>query len=201
MRHFAITGIVTASWISRILSGSAMRATPPSARMSAGTRSSAITATAPASSATFACSALTTSMITPPLSISARPLFTRIVPYSAMTGSLAMETAIHGVQLVRLRRDRPDEDGVPAHRHDVREMRPQARRRMHPKGLLRRGCGVRVLGEGDSEDVARGRGRLDPALVGKARDEADLDGVRRHPAEAVRAQAADARLRRERRRV
>jgi hypothetical protein len=27
---------------------------------------------------------LTTSMITPPLSISARPLFTRIVPYSAM---------------------------------------------------------------------------------------------------------------------
>src|ERR671936_706974 len=36
MRHLAITGIVTASWISRILSGSAMRATPPSARMSAG---------------------------------------------------------------------------------------------------------------------------------------------------------------------
>ena len=37
--------------------GSLMRATPPSRRMSAGTRSSAITAAAPASSAIFACSA------------------------------------------------------------------------------------------------------------------------------------------------
>ena len=51
MRAFAITGIVTASWISRILAVFAMRATPPSARMSAGTRSSAITAQAPACSA------------------------------------------------------------------------------------------------------------------------------------------------------
>ena len=67
-----------------IISGSDMRATPPSRRMSAGTRSSAITAQAPASSAIFAWSASTTSMITPPLSISARPLFTRIVPISAM---------------------------------------------------------------------------------------------------------------------
>src|SRR5579871_5600736 len=48
--------------------------------MSAGTRSSAITAQAPASSATLAWSAVTTSMITPPFNISARPLFTRIVP-------------------------------------------------------------------------------------------------------------------------
>ena len=86
MRHFAITGIVTASWISWIISGSDMRATPPCARMSAGTRSSAITATAPAASAIFACSASTTSMITPPLSISARPLLTLIVPNSAMPG-------------------------------------------------------------------------------------------------------------------
>src|SRR5262249_46664326 len=85
MRHFAITGIETASWISLIISGSDIRATPPCARMSAGTRSSAITATAPASSATFACSALTTSMITPPLSISASPLLTRIVPISCMS--------------------------------------------------------------------------------------------------------------------
>ena len=46
-----------------------MRATPPAARMSAGTRSSAITATAPASSAILACSGVTTSMMTPPLSI------------------------------------------------------------------------------------------------------------------------------------
>src|SRR3954464_13766334 len=66
-----------------------MRATPPSRRMSAGTRSSAITAPAPAASAIFACSASTTSMITPPLSISARPLLTRIVPYSAIAVSVA----------------------------------------------------------------------------------------------------------------
>ena len=51
MRHFAITGIVTAAWMPSIIAGSLMRATPPSRRMSAGTRSSAITATAPASSA------------------------------------------------------------------------------------------------------------------------------------------------------
>ena len=95
MRHFAITGIVTASWISVIIAGSDMRATPPSRRMSAGTRSSAITATAPASSATFACSALTTSMITPPLSISARPLLTRIVPVSVIGKSVAT-LASHG---------------------------------------------------------------------------------------------------------
>ena len=60
-----------------IMSGSLIRDTPPWARMSAGTRSSAITATAPASSAIFACSAVTTSMITPPLSISAMPRLTR----------------------------------------------------------------------------------------------------------------------------
>ena len=66
-----------------------MRATPPSARMSAGTRSSAITAAAPASSAIRACSALTTSMITPPLSISARPALTRNVPVSMCTVRIA----------------------------------------------------------------------------------------------------------------
>src|SRR3954454_8361029 len=48
--------------------------------MSAGARSSAITATAPASSAILACSGVTTSMMTPPRSISARPRFTRSVP-------------------------------------------------------------------------------------------------------------------------
>src|SRR4051794_9979635 len=82
MRAFAMTGIVTASWIPLMSSGSDMRATPPSRRMSAGTRSSAITAAAPDSSATRACSAVTTSMITPPLSISARPALTRSVPVS-----------------------------------------------------------------------------------------------------------------------
>src|SRR5712691_3395789 len=103
-----------------------MRATPPSRRMSAGTRSSAITATAPDASAIFACSALTTSMITPPLSISARPLFTRIVPYSATAESLRLQAALGGVQLARHRRDRPDKDGVSVRLHDVRHVRPQA---------------------------------------------------------------------------
>src|SRR5436309_1210619 len=60
----------------RIIAGSDIRATPPSRRISAGTRSSAMTAAAPASSATLACSGVTTSMITPPLSISARPALT-----------------------------------------------------------------------------------------------------------------------------
>src|SRR4026209_511490 len=66
--------------IPSIMSGSLIRDTPPWARMSAGTRSSAITATAPASSAIFACSGVTTSMITPPLSISASPRFTGNAP-------------------------------------------------------------------------------------------------------------------------
>src|SRR4051794_15959674 len=48
--------------------------------MSAGTRSNAMTATAPAPSAMRACSGVTTSMITPPLSISAMPRLTRAVP-------------------------------------------------------------------------------------------------------------------------
>src|SRR6516225_492285 len=73
----------TAAMIFSIMSGSLIRATPPSARMSAGTRSSAITATAPASSAIFAWSAVTTSMITPPLSMSAMPRLTRAVPVAA----------------------------------------------------------------------------------------------------------------------
>src|SRR5215210_1056685 len=82
MRALAMTGIVTASWVPLMRIGSDMRATPPSRRMSAGTRSSAMTAAAPASSAILACSALTTSMITPPLSISASPALTRNVDSS-----------------------------------------------------------------------------------------------------------------------
>src|ERR1700730_3320751 len=77
IRTLAITGIVTVAMISRITLIEAMRATPPSLRMSDGTRSKAITAQAPAFSAIFACSALVTSIMTPPLSISARPTFTR----------------------------------------------------------------------------------------------------------------------------
>ena len=123
MRAFAITGIETASWISAIFVGSAMRATPPAARMSAGTRSSAITAAAPASSAIRAWSAVTTSMITPPLSISARPLFTRKVPVSidnsgygpakrparpgASRPPLLLPGALRGLPWVRGRSSRP----------------------------------------------------------------------------------------------
>jgi hypothetical protein len=46
MRAFAITGMETVSMIFKINSGSLIRATPPCARISAGTRSNAITATA-----------------------------------------------------------------------------------------------------------------------------------------------------------
>jgi hypothetical protein len=77
MRHFAMTGIETATRTASITSTAAMRATPPSRRMSAGTRSSAITAVAPASSAMRAWSAFVTSRITPPFSISASPTFKR----------------------------------------------------------------------------------------------------------------------------
>src|SRR5258708_35741841 len=77
MRHFAMTGISTTAMISRIFFGAASRATPPSARICAGTRSKAITATAPALCAISACFASVTSMITPPLSISARPVLRR----------------------------------------------------------------------------------------------------------------------------
>ena len=52
------------------------RATPPSALMSAGMRSRAITATAPAASAIFACSPLVTSMMTPPFWKTANARFT-----------------------------------------------------------------------------------------------------------------------------
>src|SRR6266498_355036 len=77
MRHLAMTGIETAAMISRIFLGEAMRATPPSARICAGTRSRAITETAPDFSAMTACSAVVTSITTPPLSISARPVLRR----------------------------------------------------------------------------------------------------------------------------
>jgi hypothetical protein len=54
IRIFAMTGIETQFWISTIFSMDAILATPPSARMSAGTRSRAMTAAAPASSAILA---------------------------------------------------------------------------------------------------------------------------------------------------
>src|SRR3954469_17309442 len=102
-----MTGMVTASWMRLIMSGSDMRATPPSRRMSAGTRSSAMTAHAPASSAILACSASTTSMITPPLSISARPPLTRIVPTSCIDCLLPGEESLDGFpEQIRLLEER-----------------------------------------------------------------------------------------------
>src|SRR3954452_14902247 len=77
MRHFAITGMFTVAMISLISLGFAMRATPPVARSIAGTFSRAITATAPDFSATSACATDMTSIMTPPLSISARPVLSR----------------------------------------------------------------------------------------------------------------------------
>src|SRR5579885_412244 len=77
MRTLAITGMVTVCMISRMTLMAAMRATPPSLRISEGTRSSAMTAHAPAFSAMRACSAVVTSIMTPPFSISARPTLTR----------------------------------------------------------------------------------------------------------------------------
>src|SRR5215218_4618918 len=94
MRALAITGMETAEMMPSIMSGSLMRAMPPCTRMSAGTRSSAMTATAPASSAILACSGVTTSMMTPPLSISAMPRFTRAVPTSAGAAVLTVERAL-----------------------------------------------------------------------------------------------------------
>src|SRR6267143_3600447 len=80
MRTLAITGMLTVFMISRIIFGEAMRATPPAARMSSGTRSRAMTATAPASSAIRACSALVTSITTPPFCIFAKPRLSSSVP-------------------------------------------------------------------------------------------------------------------------
>mmetsp|Transcript_27432 Transcript_27432/g.43996 ORF Transcript_27432/g.43996 Transcript_27432/m.43996 type:complete len:317 (+) Transcript_27432:291-1241(+) len=80
MRTLAITGMETAFMIALIIFGSELLATPPSLRMSAGMRSKAMTAHAPASSAILACSTFMTSIMTPPLSICAKPFFTVSVP-------------------------------------------------------------------------------------------------------------------------
>src|SRR5437870_1329433 len=93
----------TASMISRIFFGEAMRATPPSARICAGTRSSAITAAAPASSAMRACSALITSMITPPLSISARPTLVLFVDLFIVFSS-NLEPRTSNLEIISLER-------------------------------------------------------------------------------------------------
>src|SRR5262249_9147375 len=82
MRHLAMTGMVTASLMARIIAGSLARAMPPSRRICDGTRSRAMTAAAPASSASLACSGVVTSMMTPPFNISARPTLVTKVDFS-----------------------------------------------------------------------------------------------------------------------
>src|SRR5262249_56786866 len=157
MRHFAITGIVTASWMLLIISGSDMRATPPSRRMSAGTRSSAITAQAPASSAIFACSALTTSMITPPLSISARPLLTRIVPVSCMAASLSPARGASGRRA-----------GRHAVEHEVEDVQRAVDPRADEQGARRVLVRARAADDRDGDAVVRDGRHLaaepDPAV-------------------------------------
>src|SRR5215469_4408735 len=107
MRHLAITGMETASMISRIFLGEAMRATPPSARICAGTRSRAITETAPAFSAISAWRASVTSMMTPPLSISARPVFRRrlVFPFFCDISPLFLGTAVFSMPVEWLARN------------------------------------------------------------------------------------------------
>src|SRR5688500_2805577 len=158
MRALAMTGIVTAALMPSISAGSAMRATPPSERMSAGTRSRAMTATAPDSSAMPACSAVVTSMITPPFSISARPPLTRIVPSSAMAPSVARalrpQAIRDGQQVVLVRREAPDHRHVAETAEDVLErdaLRREALVRLrHARRVLER------LAEGEDDDVVRG---------------------------------------------
>src|SRR3989442_1179831 len=106
--------MVTAFWISWIFFTGDIRATPPSRRMSEGTRSRAITDAAPASSATFACSAFVTSMMTPPFSISASPMCLRsaiLSPSSSAMSRLLVSGCGHPHPDTR-RRDMAELDGL-----------------------------------------------------------------------------------------
>src|SRR4051794_40804953 len=183
MRALAITGMVTAALMPSIMSGSLMRATPPCTRMSAGTRSRAMTAEAPASSAILACSGVTTSMMTPPLSISASPRLTRKVPvargavgvgWSAMAAILLGWNAgalgadhVFGAGCVALRRfwrrttkSRRPGGAVRRRADDVRHCPSGAsRRRRRRKSRVRDRVGL-----GADRDLRRpaGLGQLDP---------------------------------------
>src|SRR3954470_13315001 len=96
--------------------------------MSAGTRSSAMTAHAPAAPAPPACAAVVTSMITPPLSISARPVLTRSVPISIAASLARTDRAVEAAQeelLVLLRRPvRERDDRVRAADPPAKDRRP-----------------------------------------------------------------------------
>ena len=108
-----------------------MRATPPSLRISEGTRSSAITAQAPASSAMVACSGVTTSMITPPFSICARPTLTAQVPVVAISILPCrswFESVVHSLGLSGLLRQGQSSPVFARHRFPLR---PPGRVRCH----------------------------------------------------------------------
>src|SRR3954453_23582100 len=132
MRAFAMTGMVTAALMASIISGSLIRATPPSRRMSAGTRSSAMTAHAPASSAILACSAVTTSMMTPPFNISARPRLTGYVPVARGDEELEVIAPAYRRSTYSPRNVCPT-DLCPG--HQVGRLGAEWRRRVHPGQL------------------------------------------------------------------
>src|SRR4051812_17999113 len=151
MRALAITGIETALMIPSTMSGSDIRDTPPWARMSAGTRSSAITATAPASSAILACSGVTTSMITPPLSISAIPRLTRAEPVTVVVPVTGSDMTLLPRATTLLRAILPAQ-AVPAEGH----RRSSGMPRPVERSLPRRGLGLVGRGFVDVEEARLG---------------------------------------------
>src|SRR5436309_1336435 len=162
IRALAMTGIETAFWISLIFFTEAIRATPPSRRMSAGTRSSAITDVAPASSAIFACSAVVTSMITPPLSISARPMCFLSAILSSSSSAMSKPPYVYTTGTVAgSSRPRPRDRG---RADDPPEAQPR-------KEDLREGADV----DHDPVHVGRLEGHGRPGAVVEAPVEAVLD--------------------------
>src|SRR3954471_3723110 len=193
-----MTGMVTASWMPLIIAGSLIRATPPSRRMSAGTRSRAMTADAPASSAIFACSGVTTSMITPPLSISARPALVRNVASSRIAPivrarmrvlfeaerlyPIRVLLGVAAVHAVRQRLDHGEQRGVRAHvggavrgvvQADLRELGDLRERRIGDRDRARLAM-TRELHRADHERVrTAGRQADDERLVVDAPEPAE----------------------------
>ena len=116
-----MTGMETACWMPLIILGSLMRLTPPAARMSAGMRSSAMTAQAPASSAMRACSGVVTSMMTPPLNICASSLLSELrlwVSCAILVPFLVRRRVCHRVSVLDSRKDRV---GLTLAKHPVGE--------------------------------------------------------------------------------
>src|SRR5262245_24990579 len=197
MRALAITGMVTAFWISWIFFTGDMRATPPSRRMSEGTRSSAITEAAPASSAILACSSLVTSMMTPPLSISARPMCLRSASLSPFSSSMPLPPwdrtarSDNGHQLVVgtswLRLPPARLDGVGQTLHTLVDAAAGDRREGQPHGPLSRPIqkerGARREGHAALECQRQQRGGLQP---GGQREQQRESALRLGPGDVVR---------------